>query len=160
MDNLGPILVVLLMFGSVIGIIVYKKVTKKKKDECPDGTCDTDKKKDPCDDGSCDKPVEPIKPVEPKEPLNIQVILTPNNIGTKVPEGVFCTRTKSIKVNEIITGNDCGDDCVIRQWFDNGTENINNKGKIEIFPPFYTNHEIKYKVSIGDISKETTIKIK
>ena len=158
MSTFGPWLVVLVIFFVVIGIIVYKKVTKKKKDECSDGTCDPDKKKDPCDDGSCDKPVEPVEPVKPKEPLTIQVSLTANNEGTKVPEGVFCTRTKSIKASEIITGNDC-DECVVRQWFDNGTENINNKGKLEIFPPFFTGHEIKYKATIGTTSKEVAVKI-
>jgi len=60
MSTFGPWLVVLVIFFVVIGIIVYKKVTKKKKDECSDGTCEPDKKKDPCDDGSCDKPVEPV----------------------------------------------------------------------------------------------------
>jgi hypothetical protein len=60
---------------------------------------------------------------------------------------------------EVITGNDC-DTCVVRQWFDNSLENINNKGKSEIFPPFYTNHEIKYIVTIGNVSQEVSVKIK
>jgi hypothetical protein len=161
-------LVILVCIGSVVGFVIFMKSKKKdkKKDECADGTCDkpvdpcedgTCKPVDPCDDGSCDKPVEPVKP---KEPITIKLSLIPNNEGTKVPEGMFCSRTKSIKAVEVITGNDC-DTCVVRQWFDNGTENINNKGKIEIFPPFTTGHEFKYKVTIEDVSQEvSTGKIK
>lgn len=156
MEILG-FLIIIGGLGLVVGLIVFKKSNKKrdkKKDPCEDGTC---KPVDPCDDGSCDKPVEPVKP---KEPITIKLSLIPNNEGTKVPEGMFCSRTKSIKAVEVITGNDC-DTCVVRQWFDNGTENINNKGKIEIFPPFTTGHEFKYKVTIEDVSQEvSTGKIK
>ena len=131
----------LIMFGCIVFIVytfVMKKDNKKKKS------------KESCADGSCDKPVVP---------LVINVTLKPNNEGTKVPEGVFCTRTKEIVATEEITGNDCGD-CVKREWFDNGVVNPNFNGLIKIPPPFYTGHEIKYKVSIGNISKEVSVKIK
>lgn len=151
MKILLVIVFILAILGGVAFLIL--KAKDKKKDDCSDGSCD--KPVDPCADGSCDKPVEPVKPVEP---LSIKLTLVPNNEGTNVPEGVFCTRTKSIKAVETITGNDCGD-CVVRQWFDNNTEKIDYKGKIEIPPPFYTGHIIKYKATIGDVSQETSVKI-
>ncbi len=159
METLIVIVFVLAVLGLTAFLIL--KAKNKKKDKCVDGSCD--KPVDPCADGSCDKPVDPCADGSCDKPvvtLSINVSLKPNNAGTKVPEGVFCTRTKEIIAVEEITGNDCAE-CVKREWFENGVVNPKFNGLTKIPPPFYTGREYKYRVTIGDVSKEvSTGKIK
>jgi hypothetical protein len=45
--------------------------------------------------------------------------MTPDDAGTKVPAGVFCTHTPSITGSYVVTDTD-GGSVVVTEWYDNG----------------------------------------
>ena len=65
-----------------------------------------------------------------KEALNkpataISVSMTPNNAGTTVPAGIFCSKTPSITGSFVVTDPD-GGSVVVTEWYDNGELKLSN----------------------------------
>ena len=82
----------------------------------------------------------------------ITVSLKPNDEGTSVPEGVFCTRTSSITATIAVADID-GDTNVTWEWYDNDILRSSGQTEIKeangtttttIVPPFTSTHTIKF----------------
>lgn len=142
-------IVILIIISGLIFILIKQKKNKNKN---------SDK------DNNDNVPVVPdvpdqqdiIPPEPPKNPTIVKIIsITPNNAGTNVPEGIFCTRTPSITVVDEIVG--CDSCEVKREWFDN--DKLRATDAKTINKPFTAGHFIKYQVSVGDITDFVVIKI-
>ncbi len=105
---------------------------------------------------------------EEKTPATaIRVSITPNNEGTSVPVGVFCTRTKSIVGSHTVVPDD---DRTIIYWefVDNGVLRTSGKAMLgelkkkpaTLLPPFGTSHTITYKATAdGLVSHSASARI-
>ena len=106
------------------------------------------------------------------EPANkpataISVSMTPNNSGTSVPTGVFCSKTPSITGSFVVTDPD-GGSVVVTQWYDNGvlklsntitlpsgvtsgSETVNNASPLR----FLTGHVITFRATADGVPSNT-----
>ncbi|MFA6290215.1 MAG: hypothetical protein WC637_00460 [Victivallales bacterium] len=138
--------IIIIPILGILGFIIYKAVSKKKgkevqksADPCAAGACEAAKPADPCAAGTCGA-----------SPPSIEVTVAPNN-PPYVPAGVFCTRSTSIIATEKLTGINCGDTGIKREWFDNGILVPNNNTKELPKTSLHVNHTITYKVSAEGI---------
>ena len=98
----------------------------------------------------------------------ISVSWTPNDAGTGVPAGVFCTHTPSITGSYVVTDTD-GGSVVVTEWYDNGVLRQSHTttlasgvttGTDTLPGHFASQHTIRFKVTVdGVVSDYTEAKI-
>lgn len=98
----------------------------------------------------------------------VKVKMTPNNTGSVVPEGVFCTKTPSITGSYVVTDTD-GSSVIVTEWYDNGVlrqthtttlASDTTSGTDTLPGHFASQHTIRFKVTVdGVVSDYTEAKV-
>jgi hypothetical protein len=147
---------------AVAGFIFKDKILAFFQKECPECEKEIEQppcaipKIDQCADGSCTEKTE-----KPKFSGTIKLSLIPDNGRSKVIPGSISTKTYSLKAVEEITGDACPE-CVVRKWYDNGTELIQANGLNYLSQSLYkftAGHTIVYRVVIDDVSEAVSARI-
>lgn len=100
---------------------------------------------------------------EPPPPVDVlTVTLKPNNEGTKVPEGVLCTRTPT--VTAIVSGNNNLPITYYWSWVEGSTgitktPSTNNIPTIPVMGPIYANSMLTCKVTSNGQTVSITQKV-
>jgi hypothetical protein len=93
----------------------------------------------------------------------ISVSMVPNDAGTAVPAGVFCTRTPSISGYQTVTPDD-GNTIISWEFLENGTSVKSGSGTLadlkvtppELFPPFGTRSTVTYRATADGVVSDST----
>ena len=102
------------------------------------------------------------------EPANqlataITVSMTPNDAGTNVPAGIYCTKTPSITGSYVVTDPD-GGSVIVTEWRDNGVLTTTHtttlpsgatSGTDTLPGPFAINHIITFKATADGVPSNT-----
>ncbi len=100
---------------------------------------------------------------EPPPPVDVlAVTLHPNNTGTKVPEGILCTRTPTVTAN--VTGNNNLPITYYWSWVEGSTginrvPATNNVPTIPVMGPIYANSMLTCKVTSNGQTVSITQKV-
>ena len=92
----------------------------------------------------------------------ISVSMVPNN-PSYVPEGVYCTRTTSIRGYQTVTPDD-GNTIISWEFLENGTSVKSGSGTLadlkvtppELFPPFGTRSTVTYRATADGVVSDST----
>jgi hypothetical protein len=98
----------------------------------------------------------------------VKVKMTPDDAGTTVPAGVYCTKTLSITGSYVVTDTD-GGSVVVTEWYDNGVLRQSHTttlasgvttGTDTLPGHFDSQHTIRFKVTVdGVVSDYTEAKV-